>query len=467
MGACNLAKGTNAHAEGSFSIATEAASHAEGSMTTASGSASHAEGGNTIASGLTSHAEGAGTTASGNQSHAEGGGTTASKSCSHAEGGSTTASGDFSHAEGASTTASSNSSHAEGSGTTASGAYSHAEGEQTTALGQSSHAEGANTTTSGMYSHAEGFGTVADGNISHAEGSHTITKGRSQHVFGEYNIADTSASYAGARGTYIEIAGNGTADNVRSNVRTLDWTGNEWIRGNLKMGGNSYDDPNAKELATKEYVDEHAGTGSVTDVKIKGTSIVDSETGEADIPIASANKPGLVYIRNADAEGINMVNGNLSIYAASESNSKLGNNHARPIVTSIQHISVFYGLAKAAGDTTQSQSSNAVGTYTEEAKLAIRNMIDATGESATITVSGTDPVIQATRNTRYMCGEVLSLSFTPSASGICEVIFTAGSTLPVITLPETVKMPEWFEIETDHTYEISIVDGVYGAVMVW
>ena len=39
--------------------------------------------------------------------------------------------------------------------------------------------------------------------------------------------------------------------------------------------------------------------------------------------------------------------------------------------------------------------------------------------------------------------------------------------LPVITLPETVKMPEWFEIETDHTYDISIVDGVYGAVMVW
>jgi hypothetical protein len=127
----------------------------------------------------------------------------------------------------------------------------------------------------------------------------------------------------------------------------------------------------------------------------------------------------------------------------------------------------FYGLAKAAGDTTQSQSLNAVGTYTEEAKLAIRNMIDATGESATITVSGTDPVIQATRNTRYMCGEVLSLSFTPCATGICEVIFTAGSTLPVITLPATVKMPEWFEIETDHTYDISIVDGVYGAVMVW
>lgn len=36
--------------------------------------------------------------------------------------------------------------------------------------------------------------------------------------------------------------------------------------------------------------------------------------------------------------------------------------------------STFYGLAKAAGDTTQSQSSNAVGTYTDEAKAAIQNM---------------------------------------------------------------------------------------------
>jgi hypothetical protein len=356
-------------------------------MTTASGSASHAEGGNTIASGLTSHAEGAGTTASGNQSHAEGGGTTASKSCSHAEGGSTTASGDFSHAEGASTTASSNSSHAEGSGTAASGAYSHAEGEQTTALGQSSHAEGVNTTTSGMYSHAEGFGTVADGNISHAEGSHTITKGRSQHVFGEYNIADTNTSYAGARGTYVEIVGNGTAENARSNVRTLDWSGNEWIAGNFKMGGTSYDDPNAKELATKEYVDEHAGTGSVTDVKINGTSIVDSETGEAEIPMADLSTVGafktVAYRGLAyDANGFKIDS------ALTALEIKGGNRAYRFVPTSSQHMSTFYGLAKAAG-ADMKDSDNPVGTYTDEAKTAIKAMLGIT-DPETITTSQID-----------------------------------------------------------------------------
>lgn len=36
---------------------------------------------------------------------------------------------------------------------------------------------------------------------------------------------------------------------------------------------------------------------------------------------------------------------------------------------------MFYGLAKAAGDTTQSASSNTVGAYTDDAKTAIRAML--------------------------------------------------------------------------------------------
>lgn len=87
--------------------------------------------------------------------------------------------------------------------------------------------------------------------------------------------------------------------------------------------------------------------------------------------------------------------------------------------------------------------------------------------SETVNVSGTTPTITAESNTRYICGEVTSLSFTPSATGICSVVFTSGSTVTVLTLPQTVMMPEWFEVEANHTYEISIADGVYGAVMVW
>ena len=43
-----------------------------------------------------------------------------------------------------------------------------------------------------------------------------------------------------------------------------------------------------------------------------------------------------------------------------------------------QHESAFYGLAKAAGDTTQASSSNAVGTYTDAAKGAIQKMLGMT-----------------------------------------------------------------------------------------
>ena len=167
----------------------------------------------------------AGNSSTGIYSHAEGSYSTASGSASHAEGGSTKASGSASHAEGASTTSSGTYSHAEGQGSTASGIESHAEGGSTTASGRASHAEGTSTTATGDYSHVEGRGTTA--------------KNKSQHVFGEHNIADPSTNLATARGTYVEIVGNGADTTHRSNARTLDWQGNEMLTGTLTIGGAS------------------------------------------------------------------------------------------------------------------------------------------------------------------------------------------------------------------------------------
>lgn len=155
-----------------------------------------------------------------------------------AEGNNTTASGISSHAEGYSSTASGYSSHAEGSNTTASGINSHAEGSGSTASGDNSHAEGFSPTAEGNYSHAEGSNTIASGQTSHAEGSDTIAQGRNQHVQGEYNISDTTSAH---------IVGNGTFQK-RSNAHTLDWKGNAWFAGNIKIGGISYSDTNAKTL---------------------------------------------------------------------------------------------------------------------------------------------------------------------------------------------------------------------------
>lgn len=121
---------------------------------------------------------------------------------------------------GISTTASANGAVATGVSTTASGRASHAEGQLTAADGQVAHAEGYGTAASGDYSHAEGFGTKASGDH--------------QHAFGKYNVEDTND-------TYLELAGNGTGDNARSNARTLDWNGNETLAGDLTVnkGGDS------------------------------------------------------------------------------------------------------------------------------------------------------------------------------------------------------------------------------------
>ena len=126
----------------------------------------------------------------------------------------------------------------EGRNCEASGDYSHAEGYQTKASNTACHAEGTTTQATGLYSHAEGNQAIASGQGSHADGSYTIANHRSQHVFGELNAEDTSTAAATARGNFVEIVGNGTGTNARSNARTLDWSGNEVLAGDLTFNGN-------------------------------------------------------------------------------------------------------------------------------------------------------------------------------------------------------------------------------------
>ena len=85
-------------------------------------------------------------------------------------------------------------------------------------------------------------------------------------------------------------------------------------------------------------------------------------------------------------------------------------------------------------------------------------------------VSETTPTINGTANTRYICGEVSSISITPPASGIVDVIFESGTTAAVLTVPSAVLWPEWFNpesLDTNTTYELSILNGTYGVVATW
>lgn len=110
----------------------------------------------------------------------------------------------------------------------------------------------------------------------------------------------------------------------------------------------------------------------VEDVQINGTSIVSNDV--ANIPLASTDNYGVVKINQYN--GVRIISDVLATYPSTAKQVKAGTEASRPIVPNIQHESVFYGLAKCAGDTTQSASSNAVGTYTDDAKTAIKQMLD-------------------------------------------------------------------------------------------
>ena len=197
-----------------------------------------------------------------------------------------TANGKYSHAEGASNSADGECSHAEGFQCSASRDCSHAEGNGTKATGFYSHAEGGFSEASGYRAHSEGEYTKAIGDDSHSEGKGTIAKFKCQHVQGRYNVEDPT-SY----GTYAHIVGNGTDDDKRSNAHTLDWDGNAWFAGEVKVGGTGQYDHTAKTLAKTEDIPAVDSTltqnGQAADAKAVGDRL---STLSEEIVTASESK---------------------------------------------------------------------------------------------------------------------------------------------------------------------------------
>lgn len=114
------------------------------------------------------------------------------------------------------------------------------------------------------------------------------------------------------------------------------------------------------------------GAQGVSDVRVNGSTVVSD--GIADIPLASSDEAGVAKVN--ERYGVRMdEDGSIKIYAASDSVIKQASNSYRPVGASHIDVATFYGLAKAAGDTTQSSSNNALGVYTEEAKAAIQEML--------------------------------------------------------------------------------------------
>jgi len=181
-------------------------------------------------------------------------GNTVSDSQSFAAGYQNTVSGKTASARGQGNNVSGQAAHAEGYNNGVHAQCAHAEGQSNQATGQDSHAEGYRNTASAFGAHVEGQDNSAAGSVSHVEGYKNRANHTCHHVFGKYNSPDPSENAETTYGDYIEIVGNGTADDARSNARTLDWDGNEVLAGKLTMGAGPTGDMDA---ATKKYVDDN------------------------------------------------------------------------------------------------------------------------------------------------------------------------------------------------------------------
>ena len=180
---------------------------------------------------------------------------------------------------------------------------------------------------------------------------------------------------------------------------------------------------------------ETAVNGKVQDVQVNGTSVLNN--GVANIPIAKSNVLGVV---KPNSMGININSyGEISVSKAGSNVIKAGTNTYAPIVSSNQHESVFYGLTKAAG-VDMSSSNNAVGTYTDAAKVAIQKMLgvyeapweliredtftNATEATHLITVDGNGQPFELTD--AVLMFETPTQNTAASASGL--LVLTDGTT---------------------------------------
>lgn len=214
-----------------------------------------------------------------------------------------TTTGSNSVAAGYTATASGDYSAAFGYNPTASGDHSFAAGRNPTASGDYSAALGQNCTSSGGSSLAEGALTTSGGNGSHTEGFFTQTQRAYQHVEGTCNIVDTSGNTTNDKGSYIHIAGNGTANNARSNAHTLDWSGNAWFAGDVYTGSTSgtNKDAGSKKLATEDYINSLVSQGAEKTIlyngKANNTAILNDVTQE--LPESIHNFDLIIVATNA------------------------------------------------------------------------------------------------------------------------------------------------------------------------
>lgn len=124
--------------------------------------------------------------------------------------------------------------------------------------------------------------------------------------------------------------------------------------------------------ATAAIAADGAIIPAVEGEEIEGANCVETSVGEGFVKFtdyATSSTGGVFKTGTTTGTGLylNPTSGMLFTSPADTGELKTGTNTNRIVSPSNAYVATFYGLAKAAGDTTQAASDNAVGTYTSDA----------------------------------------------------------------------------------------------------
>ena len=358
---------------------------------------------------------------------------------------------------------------AHGIGSKANGEYSHAEGIETIALSDGSHSEGSSTCAYRTYSHSEGSKTLSFGAASHAEGSGI---GKDFTLTG----AENATTYNVTSGNLIEEDINAIIiyKNLATKITSIDTTNNTITIAHtfgdalsntkcIVFTGYAYGNLSHTEgygTISRGFASHAEGIFNTYDEQLP-TWVQNTSYSVGDRVVR--NGGGYICIEaNSDATwtaskwkyaGIDTVN--LLMVGNGYNNIHRSNAFAVDV----------YGNGKFNGDIYAGCNADSTGGE----KVALAKDINPVAE-----VSGSTPSITAVAGTRYICGEVSTLTIVVPASGCIDVTFKSGSTATVLTITppsgKTVKWANSFDptsLDANTTYELNILDGELGVACSW
>ena len=201
------------------------------------------------------------------------------------------------------------------------------------------------------------------------------------------------------------------------------------------------------------WLTPQGGGGGVTDVQIDGTSILD-QYGVANIPIASANVPGVLKIAANSGLALNVSNQlQLQYLTDLEVKNASGYNALTP---AWQSKAVFYGLAQVAG--LVGFAGLTYGTYTDAAIDKILTLLGVYNRILS-PAGNTHTLLPCPFS--YAFGEKAELNITVTATSEYHFSFSCPAGTPtVLTMTGATATAGDVILEAGGYYEVNVWNGV-------